>query len=158
MTALSKFFSYLSKRKLIICDVTADVEKIKLNVKVKINNRLIPEELDCFFATILEDVGIEKERQLKFHQKLKFRGYIMTLIMAYNDIRISELVQLNIDEVHIDKRVLIITRKGGNEQSIPLPDRIMETLSDYIIMEHKQVKDIPKKKENALFLSPSKKN
>lgn len=152
MAALSKFFSYLSKRKLITRDVTADVDKIKLDVKVKINNRLTPEELDRFFATILEDVGIEKERQLKFHQKLKFRDYIMTLIMAYTGIRISELVQLDIDEVHIDKRVLIVTRKGGNEQSIPLPDRIMEDLADYI-MERKQVKDIPKKEENALFLS-----
>jgi site-specific recombinase XerD len=151
MAALNKLFAYLAKRKLITHDVTNDVDKIKLDAKVKINNRLDSNQLNRFFETILEDVGIEKSRQLKFHQKVKFRDYIMVLIMAYTGIRISELVQMDIDELNLDKRVIVVTRKGGNEQSLPLPDRIIEDLADYLT-ERKQMKDIPEK-EKALFLS-----
>ncbi|MFJ8528448.1 tyrosine-type recombinase/integrase [Bacillus sp. NPDC094106] len=155
LATLHKFFGYLFKQKRLSKDVTAGIE-MKVPTKAKIKNRLSPEDIERFFQTILEDVHIENTRKESFHKKVKFRDYIMVLTMAYTGIRVSELVQLDIDDVYIDKQMLVVIRKGGDEQAIPMPGRILDDLKDYLV-KRKKLTDVKKEDANALFISLHKK-
>lgn len=155
LATLHKLFDYLYKDKKLSKDITRGLD-FKARSKAKIKNRLEPNEIDLFFKTILEDVKIENQRELKFHQKVKFRDYAISLIFAYTGIRVSELVQLDLDDISIDKKALVVSRKGGDEQRIPIPNKVIEDLSDYI-RERKALTNIDKNSKNALFISLQKK-
>lgn len=155
LATIRRLFAYLFKRKMISKDVTQNIE-IKVQQKKKISNRLKPEEIQGFFATIMDDLSIENNRQLKFHEKVKFRDYIMSLIFAYTGIRVSELVQLDISDIHIQRKHLVVIRKGGDEQEITMPERIINDIREYIEYR-KQIQDIQKNSQNALFISLHKK-
>ncbi|MCU5282991.1 tyrosine-type recombinase/integrase [Bacillus thuringiensis] len=155
LATLHKFFGYLFKQKRLSKDVTAGIE-MKVPTKAKIKNRLSPGEIERFFQTIVEDVHIENTRKESFHKKVKFRDYIMVLTMAYTGVRISELVQLDIDDVYIEKQMLVVIRKGGDEQAIPMPGRILDDLTAYLV-ERKKLTDVKKEDAKALFVSLHKK-
>ncbi|WCF11581.1 tyrosine-type recombinase/integrase (plasmid) [Paenibacillus thiaminolyticus] len=155
LATLRKLFSYLFKKKLISKDITPSIE-IKVQQKKKISNRLKPEEIQLFFSTIMDDMQIESTRQLKFHEKVKFRDYIISLLLAYTGIRVSELVQLDISDIHIQRKFLVVIRKGGNEQEITMPERIIDDIRDYVDYR-KQLTDVEKGSRNALFISLHKK-
>ncbi|MDG0933685.1 tyrosine-type recombinase/integrase, partial [Bacillus paranthracis] len=129
---------------------------MKVPTKAKIKNRLSPQDIERFFQTILEDVQIENTRKESFHKKVKFRDYIMVLTMAYTGIRVSELVQLDIDDIYIEKQMLVVIRKGGDEQAIPMPGRILDDLTAYLV-ERKKLTDVKKEDAKALFVSLHKK-
>lgn len=155
LATLRKLFSHLFSKKLISKDITPTIE-IKVPNKVKINKRLTPDEVQGFFTTITDDVQIESTRQVKFHEKLKFRDYIISLLLAYTGIRVSELVQLDIDEIRLHNETFIVTRKGGDEQEIKMPERIIEDIKQFITFR-KQFTDVNKKDQKALFISLHKK-
>jgi len=155
LATLRRLFHYLFVNDHITKDVTQAIE-IKVPSKVKISNRLSPDEMNRLFSTIMDDLKIENERQAKFHQKVKFRDYIMVLLLAYTGIRVSELVQLDIDDIHLKRKRLIVLRKGGDEQEITMPERIIDDIQDYVT-ERKKNTDVEKDSQNALFLSLHKK-
>lgn len=155
LATLHKLFAYLfTQKKMISKDITQGHE-IKVPAKVKINNRLSPDEIQRLFSTIMDDLQIENQRRLKFHEKVKYRDYMIVLFLSYTGIRISELVQLDIDDIHTQKQKFVVTRKGGDQQAITMPERILEDISDFI-SHRKNMNDIPSK-ETALFLSLHKK-
>lgn len=154
LAALHKLFSYLFKQGIIKKDITQNIE-IKVHKKAKIKQRLTPEEIQRLFQTIIEDVNIENRHQRSYHEKLKFRDYIIVLLLAYTGIRISELVQLDIPDIQLHKKMLIVIRKGGNQQAITIPNRIIDDIANYLEYR-KQIKDVPPKDQNALFLSLQK--
>lgn len=155
LATLRKLFSHLFTKKLISKDITPTIQ-IKVPTKVKISKRLTADEVQRFFSTITDDVQIEGTRQLKFHEKVKFRDYIISLLLAYTGIRVSELVQLDIDEIRLYSKSFIVTRKGGDEQEIKMPERIIEDIKQYIT-HRKQITDVNKKDQKALFISLHKK-
>ncbi|MFF2532476.1 tyrosine-type recombinase/integrase [Brevibacillus sp. NPDC058079] len=155
LATLRKLFAHLFMKKLISKDITPNIE-IKIPSKVKVKQRLTPEEIQNLFTTIVEDVAIEGQRLLKFHEKVKFRDYIMTLLLAYTGIRISELVQLDIPDIQLQKQTIVVTRKGGDEQEITMPERIIEDIKSFI-NHRKNLTDVHKRDQNALFISLHKK-
>lgn len=155
LATLHKLFDYLLRNKRISKDITKGVE-IKIPSKVRINDRLTSEEIQLLFSTIMDDVKIGSQHELKFHEKVKFRDYIIILLLAYTGIRVSELVQLDIDDIHLDKKKIIVTRKGGNQQAITIPKRIIEDIEEYV-MQRRLEEEKKAEKEPALFLSLHKK-
>jgi integrase/recombinase XerC len=155
LATLRKLFRHLFIKKLISKDITPNIE-IKIPSKVKVKQRLTPDEVQRMFSTIMDDLFIEGSRSIKFHEKVKHRDYIITLLLAYTGIRISELVQLDISDVRLQKQTIVVTRKGGDEQEITMPERIIEDISAYI--EHRKLlTNVSKKDHNALFISLHKK-
>jgi len=109
-----------------------------------------------FLATIIDDKNIESTRAMIFHKRVKFRDYCMVLIAGNTGIRISELVQLDIQDVNLDKKHLIVTRKGGKLEPVYLPKIIIEDLREYM-NQRKQIAEIDPEFKDALFLSLQKK-
>lgn len=159
LATLHRFFADMEKRRLIALDPSKHLD-IKVNKKAKIKNRLSTEQIEHFFRVITEDVKAETTHQQAFHQKVKYRDYIMVLVLAYTGIRISELVQLDTDDIHLsdtDTNLLVVVRKGGDEEVIPLADHVAQELMEYLEFR-KTLKALPDKQhQNALFLSLQKK-
>ncbi|MFF0828701.1 tyrosine-type recombinase/integrase [Brevibacillus sp. NPDC003359] len=155
LATLRQFFSYLFKKKLISRDVTPNIE-ISVKKKATINDRLTPDEMTRFFQTIMDDIEVKGDHQMAYHEKLRMRDYIMSLLLAYTGIRVSELIQLDVSDIYLQKEQIKVIRKGGKEELITLPSRIVEDISDYI-EDRKRQENLSKGHENALFLSLQKK-
>lgn len=155
IATLHEFFSYLFKMKKISRDVSQNVE-VSVKEKKAIKDRLDTNDLEKFYSTIIDDVNIEGSRQLKFHQKVKFRDYIIVLILSYTGIRVSELVQLDVTEISIDKKSMIVERKGGDQERVPIPSRILEDIEEYLI-KRKEMTGLEGDAKNAMFVSLHKK-
>lgn len=151
LATLRVFFDFLFTRKYIDRDVSKRVE-MKITKRARIKNRLTDEEVVKFFKTIEEDINVESSHASAYHQKTKFRDYVISVLFAYLGIRVSELAQLNVDDVFIEEQALIIMRKGGNEQAIPIPDAIFQFVLDYLD-ERATITPYSKEHEKALFLS-----
>ncbi len=139
LATLRSFYDWLIDE---VDDSTIDVTK---NIKVKTKkentadeiNRLQSDEMALFIDTILEDKNIEDKRSLKLHQKLKLRDYTIISVLGLTGIRISELVNLDIDDIFLDKAVMRVDRKGKKTDIVILPKILVEILSEYLITRNK---------------------
>jgi len=153
VATLKSFYTYLS-RVYDIHDPTRHIN-IKLNEKVELKNSLNSDEIDRLVATVLGDLTGESEKKKSFHQRLKYRNANMILILAYTGIRISELNELDINDINLDEGTFIVTRKGGDQEIMYIPDEILPHLRDYI-EQRKGMLDVNVDYRNALFLSTHK--
>lgn len=160
LATVHKLYSYLYNNSYIKNNIASKVT-IRLHSDKQIKKRLSKEQIDLLLQTIIDDKNIESSKSLAFHQKLKFRDYIIVLILAYTGIRVSELIQLDIADVSIthgqnDFGSLKVIRKGGNKEEIVLPNLILEDILSYVeLRKNIEVSDFHSK--NALFLSLQKK-
>lgn len=160
LATIHKFFSYLYNNELIKNNIASKIN-IKTHSNREIKDRLSKEQIETFLSTIVDDKNIESEKKYAFHQKVRFRDYIIVLILAYTGIRISELIQLDIDDVLVSKQhskfgSLKVIRKGGNKEEIILPDIILEDIKNYLD-ERTKITTVDYNSKNALFLSLQKK-
>ncbi|MGG7130885.1 tyrosine-type recombinase/integrase [Clostridium perfringens] len=160
LATLHKLFAYLYNNDLIDNNIASKVV-VKTHTNRTIKKRLSKEQIELLLSTIIDDKNIESKKSLQFHQKVKFRDYIMVLILAYTGIRVSELTQLDINDVSIDTNgeslgSLKVIRKGGNKEEIILPELILEDIKDYLELRASlKIEDFHSK--NALFISLQKK-
>lgn len=154
LATLHSFYDYITRDNKDIIDSTKHID-IKLNEKVDIKDTLTGEEIDRLVRVILEDLKMLDGRELKHHQKYKYRNATMILMLGYTGIRVSELVQLDINDVGLKEKAFIVTRKGGNQEKLYFPDEIVSTLSYYLEIR-KTVNDIDNLNKSALFLSNRK--
>jgi len=154
VATLRSFYAYLS-RVHEVHDPTRHIN-IKVNERVELKNSLNSDEIDKLVATVLGDLTGESEKKKAFHQRLKYRNANMILILAYTGIRISELNELDINDINLDEGTFIVTRKGGDQEIMYIPDEILPYLRDYI-EQRKGMLDVNIDYRNALFLSTHKK-
>lgn len=158
LASLRTLYHFLIERKMVVSDPSLLIN-IKVPQKNKLRNRLRPEEVQAYFQGILgEEISLTKQEK-KYHGKVVERDYIISLLFAYMGIRVGELVALDLADIKIEKKsnrsYIIVTRKGGDEQAIAMPERIVDDVADYLEVR-KEMKNVPKT-EAALFLSLQKK-
>lgn len=146
---LHRFFGFLVNRDYLEKDVTKKLEPDDIPDTKDIKDRLTPDEIQRFFEVILEDQEITSDRLMKFHKRLKHRDYIIVLLLAYTGIRVGELVQMDIDDIYMQRKYFEILRKGGKKERITMPERILEDITEYI-QARKSIENID---SNALFIS-----
>ena len=82
----------------------------------------------------------------------KIRDLAIAKLFLYAGLRISELVNLNLENLDFDDEALKFYGKGNKERFIPLHNDVMEAILDYLpIRDEIKVKE--EKDEEALFLS-----
>lgn len=153
IATLRTLYTYLSR----IYEVTDPTKhiNIKLNDKVEIKDSLNGVEIDKLVEVVLSDLSGQSEREMLFHKKLKYRNANIILLLAYTGIRISELANLDINDIDIKEGTFIVSRKGGDQERLYLSDEIVSSLSDYI-EARKLVLDVNIECKNALFISSRK--
>jgi site-specific recombinase XerD len=135
LTSLKNFFGFLENEDLIKNSPVKNIAMPK--VKEKEPSYLTEQELRRLIKTVKAD----KSK----HQK---RNELIIRILIETGIRISELVNLNIGDIDTEAKTIIVKRKGGQKQSIPINTELA-----------REIKKIAGKREisEPVFLSSFKK-
>ena len=148
LTALRGFFMYLYENNYIKSN---EIQKVKMPKLHKKNIIYMENDEACdFLDAVNSGTGKSKRSQL-FHEKQKVRDLAIMHLILSTGIRISECVNLNINDIDLNTASICITRKGGNHDIVYCSDKALSYLSDYI-QERKDNKKVSSS-EQALFLS-----
>lgn len=150
MSALRKFFAYLFENDMISSDKIRKIEMPKLHHKEII--RLDQDEAADFLNAVEKGERLTKKQQ-DYHNIQNTRDLAIVYLMLSTGIRVSECVELDLDDVNIAKSYIKVIRKGGNEDIVYFSDEASEYLQNYI-ETRKQIKNAD---EKSLFLSSRKK-
>jgi integrase/recombinase XerD len=128
LAALRSFYRFLVREGMLAQDPTADLESPKLPQKLP--RVLTTEEVDLLLGqpTTAEPAGLRDKAMLE--------------LLYATGIRVSELVSLNLDQVHIDNGFIRCFGKGEKERIVPLGDVAARCLQEYLARgRHKLMRD-----------------
>lgn len=151
LSAIKSLYKKLYERKEISSNPLQDVMQ-KNPAYIGIRDRLTNEEVKALEKSVMEGVNINTELQIKAYERNKERDTCIMLIFLYSAIRVSELVNLNINDIDINNSTMTIVRKGNKRDKIPFADVVADFLNMYII-KRKNMEGISSK---ALFISQFK--
>lgn len=107
------FYDYLMKRDLVEKDVSQKLEPIKLQQKERLY--LLPNEVDELLQAI-------------DHELVK----VAAITLAYTGLRVSELCNLSIHNVNLDRGVIkVIAGKGNKDRTVPVNTKLKKILLAY---------------------------
>jgi integrase/recombinase XerD len=118
ISTLKTFFAYLNRH----FDIKNSAKELHIP---KIEKRL-PTYLTQ------EEVKRVLEHSEKDRSPLGIRNSIMLYLLYSSGMRVSELINIKISDIHFDTRFISIEGKGGKQRMIPLPEVIMTLLYDYL--------------------------
>lgn len=144
--ALNNFFTYLEDEELIKKNPMKRIGKCKKDDLPRINKtRILLTQED--FNSILADT---KENNYCYERtQLKNRDMAILLIFMCTGIRVTALTQINIEDVDLDNKTVIITDKENEDRICDLTD----TAIKYIKLWIKDREKYNKNSLSALFLS-----
>ncbi|MBW7475193.1 tyrosine recombinase XerS [Paenibacillus oenotherae] len=125
----------------------------------KLEGKLLQEqEIDEFIRFIQEDYGTEvaKNKQALYaYMQNRIRDTCIISLILNSGLRVSELVNMNIDDLDLKKRLLYVYRKGKNDDTFKTPvyfrQEATHDLQQYLSLRDNHYK--APKKEKALFLA-----
>ncbi len=117
LSTLRRFYRYLLREGLIQEDPTADVSSPSLG-------RPLPKSIT--------EASVEKLLAAPPDTTLGLRDRAMLETMYASGLRVSELVELALNELDLTTGLVRVTGKGGKERIVPLGDEAMSRLGDYL--------------------------
>ena len=138
LSGIKSFFGYLFIHDIIEHDPSEMVETPRLNRKLP--TVLTPEEVN----ELIEAVDLDSETGYRN------RAILETLYGC--GLRVSELINLRITDLHFDESYVRIKGKGSKERLIPIGRYVKDAITLYI-HNYRNSLDIKRKDENILFLN-----
>ena len=152
LSAIRALFKFLYKKSLIDTNCAALVDTPKLHEKAII--RLDANEVADLLDTTETGTGMTKNQRY-FHNATKVRDVAILSLFLGTGIRISELVGLDINDIDFTNNMFVVTRKGGNQETLAFGPEVQAALLAYL-EERKNVIPLPGS-ETAFFLSLQRK-
>lgn len=115
------------------------------------NGYLTKAEVQRVLLAIQNGVGNSTAR--KKQKMWKDRDYLIFLIFLSTGIRLSALIQLDVDSIDFENKQLITTDKGSKINQFPLSDEVLEYTKVWL---RKRENILEGQKEQALFISHNK--
>ncbi len=138
LSGIKSFFKYLLIHDIIDSDPSELIETPKLSRKLP--TVLSPEEID----QLIEAVDLDSETGYRN------RAILETLYGC--GMRVSELINLRITDLHFDESYVKIKGKGSKERLVPVWRCVKDAITLYI-HNYRNTLDINRKDENILFLN-----
>lgn len=148
MSGIRGLFAYLYKNDLISQNVTDKIDFKKIHQKMK--RPLTSQETIRLIDCIYEGEKYFTGRDLTEYQNRKQRDIALFTAYLGTGCRVSEIVNLNIQDVDFDSSSFIVTRKGGDQQEIFMPVQVENELFIYM-QERLEMENL--KDNNALFVN-----
>lgn len=146
LSGIRGLFSYLYKNDFISQNVTEKLDFKKLHQKMK--KPLTSQETIRLIDVIYEGEKYYEGRDLTEYLKRKKRDIALFTTYLGTGCRVSELINLNLDDLDFDTSSFIVTRKGGEQQEIFMPVQVENELFKYF-NERSQMENL--KDPSALF-------
>jgi integrase/recombinase XerD len=139
LSGLRTFYKYLLIEDLIEIDPTALIESPKIGRKLPIV--LSVEEIDSLLAAI--DMSKPEGRRNK--------AILETLYSC--GLRVTELVELRLSNLHFDSGFIKVIGKGDKERLVPISPKAMLEIKNYLPDRNSLLSKIDKNSENIVFLN-----
>jgi site-specific recombinase XerD len=125
----------------------------------KLDGKLLQEhELEQFIHYVANEYGldVEKNKQALYaYERNKTRDVCIISLILNSGLRVSEVVNLNLEDIDLKKKLAHVYRKGKNDDTFKTPvyfrQDAVEILQSYIEMRDLQYN--PERREKALFLA-----
>ena len=128
--SLSAFFGYMVDNRKIDYNPVVASAKIKIHASDTVTYLNIDEQNTLLNAVYTGDCL--SGRAKKDHDKYRLRDVALVSLMLDTGMRISEIHGINIIDLDLDACSVIITRKGGNIQTIYYSDETREKICEYL--------------------------
>lgn len=125
LTTLRGFFKYLVKYEIIENDITKNIDNLKLG-------KYLPNTL-----SILE---VEKLMDIDLKSPFDYRNKAMLEIMYGSGLRVSELVNLTLNDIDLYNDTILVQGKGSKERIVPIGDYAKEYLKKYLDIRGELIK------------------
>ncbi len=152
LSAIRSLFKFLYKKSLIHSNCAALVDTPKLHDKAII--RLDANEVADLLDTAEQGSGMSNV-QRRFHDTTKLRDLAILSLFLGTGIRISELVGIDLNDIDFSKNEFVVTRKGGNQETLAFGPEVSAALLDYL--EERKTMIPLSGHETAFFLSLQRK-
>lgn len=125
----------------------------------KLEGKLLQEhEIDEFIDFVRHQYGLllAKNKQAMYAYELnKVRDLSIISLILHSGIRVSELVNLNIDDIDIKKKLIYVFRKGKNDETFKAPVYFRQAAIEDIklYLELRELRYKCPRREKALFLA-----
>ncbi|HHU92988.1 MAG TPA: tyrosine recombinase XerC [Halanaerobiaceae bacterium] len=138
--SIRSFFKYLQKNEIIKENPALLIEASKTEIRSEpIYMKL--DEARRYIDAIIKEKGINRTRDLA-----------IVKLFLYTGLRVSELVNLNLDDIDFSNKSIKFFGKGNKERTVPLHDDIIESINNYL-EERQEIKIKNKGDQKALFIS-----
>ena len=141
LATIKSFFKYLVK-----------VELIEDNVSIHIHSPKVPKKLPNFVDKNLIDVLMSSP---PLGTLIGVRDRAVLELFYSTGVRLSELVNMNIGDFHIDKKLVRVIGKGSKERMIPYGKTAESAIENYLKMRNLSFK--PVFARSPLFVNSSEK-
>lgn len=128
--SLSRFFTFLTNNRQIDFNPVNAAVKVKIHQSDEVTYLDINEQID--FINAIESGNKLTDGQQKYHDKYKLRDSALIILLLDTGMRVSELNGINIHDFDFDNCSVIVSRKGGNLQTIYFSDDTREILQEYL--------------------------
>jgi site-specific recombinase XerD len=142
LASIKSFFKYLVK-----------VELIEDNISIYINSPKVPKKLPRFIDKSLIDELMDSP---PLDTLVGLRDRAVLELFYSTGIRLSELVNINIGDFHIDKKLVRVVGKGNKERMIPYGKSAVIAIENYLNMRNLSFK--PVFAASPLFVNNSEKS
>ncbi|MCM3783823.1 tyrosine recombinase XerS [Neobacillus mesonae] len=170
LSSLRSLFHYLSQiaededfYPLLKRNIMAKVEIKRVHkpkdTAAKLKGKILEDdELLEFIGYILEGYAkdMEKNKQALYaHEQNRERDACITSLILNSGLRVSEIVNLNVDDLDLNNKVLYVYRKGNNDETFKNPVYFREQAKDelFTYMQLRTSRYHTPKKEKALFVT-----
>ena len=136
ISTLKSFYKYLKINKI-----------IEKNPMDQINNPKTKKAL----PKVLTEEEINKILDINLKTNFDFRNKAMLELMYSSGLRVSELIELKINDIDLNNDSVKVFGKGSKERIIPLNDYAKEALNEYITVHRKEL--FKNGENNYLFLN-----
>ncbi len=158
LSALRSFFDYLSRtyednEKLQMAFTNAEKVILPRLPKKRFITYMDQNEVKRFREEVATASSLSK-RQQKVHAITKERDIALTDLMLSTGLRLSEIANLDVNDLDMENKNLICIRKGGFADKVFFSDQAAESLEKYLaVREHLLDEDSSPSDKKALFLS-----
>lgn len=152
LSSLRNLFAYLFENELIRSDEIRKIQMPKLHRKEII--RLDDTDAGYFLNAVENGTNLTK-KQRDYYDIQSVRDRAIIYLLLSTGLRVSECVELDLNDIDMEKKCVHIVRKGGDEAIVYFSDEAAEYLTEWLD-SRKNNKKIPKE-ETALFISSQRK-
>ena len=117
LTTLRGLFKYLVKMEVLKYDITKNIDNLKIG-------KHLPQTLSI--------AEIDKLMDIKLDSPFNYRTKAMLEMMYGSGLRVSELVNLTLNDIDLYNDSILIHGKGDKERIVPLGDFAKKYLSEYL--------------------------
>jgi len=132
LAAVNGFFRYLAAENLIEKNPFASLPRPRQESR---HQRLVvyltDEQVEHLLRVLPSTEGLSR-RQQSYHKKLWRRDRALIITLLYQGLRIGEAAALRMGNLDFEERILRVIGKGDKERIVPLHERTIEAINDYL--------------------------